>query len=277
MTQWIRIAMCGLVFCMSVFNFKFAYIVFKKKTKVFYLIIVCTITNCILEIVILLIASFNLLLPLHIAKWLILFFSMLMLCYLWIWRIRSLGGQVRFENLLIYILFSYIVVGLAIVFIFAYQFETKLSNYIMQFPTLIVRGILELFLFYLLICKINLMFEYRSTLRTKLIKKTVVWNIVAVFSEVAVVITGFYPDNKMQLDPRFGRGLSLSIRLCSFIDFYRDIVVCFNRPHSLSFQVMPSEIVGDSKDDLNYVLPVIRDSVQGSSKDSSLECTKSVS
>ena len=199
--------------------------VFKQKGKIYYLILINFLTNLAMETS-LFVLEFGIIGAVLIGVSFLVTFNLGN--YIFVLRIKSLGGRVRFDNAVDYIMYPSIVVSVCLLVIGLinisriFPIDVDIAIFT-SFSLFCIVCVIEMYLLYILFSKIMIMFDYRQLLKRKLIWKLYLYTFIFFILEFAFLFVRVYFRNKNVPEDHI-RVFSYNFRLFTVIDFYRDIL-----------------------------------------------------
>ena len=215
----------------SILGLIYVHYILKKKTKIYYLITISLIVGVLEEIITNIKNEFTIdsmtFQILLVISAIMYFFMIYSVNLLYVYRIRSLGGYIRFETESSFVPLLCLISSIIIQVMYIINLYTTLfskSFYIIT--TLIfftISIILEIFISVVLIIKILVMFDYRIRLQRLTIFKIIIYLIIITLFESSIFFIRIFYYNPNSPEGHI-RILGFVVRINIIIDFYHDVI-----------------------------------------------------
>ena len=220
-----------VIFISALLGLIYVNYILKNKTKIYYLISISLVVVFFMEILTNIknlytknSTPFQVLLVICAVMY---FFMIYSVNLLYVYRIRSLGGYIKFEKASIFVPLLCLISSIVIQIFYTVNLYTSLfseSFYIIT--TLIffaISIILEIFISIILIIKILVMFDYRQHLQRLTILKIIIYLVIIILLELSIFFIRIFYYNPNSPEGHI-RILGFIIRINIIIDFYHDVI-----------------------------------------------------
>ena len=225
-----RIVFIAIAFLMSSFGIWFACSTFPNKGRVFFLIVlglvICTLLEISKNVREMNPDDSNIYYTTLAVSALCNFYCFFVVNQLYVYRLKSMGGSVKFEQFAKYapyVILCAISILQVVYFLYIFNFVASIVFVGSSVALLSIALILEVYLCAILIQKVLVMLEYRETTQIKTILKTKMYLLGITLLELSIFfirIFYFSPDSP----EGHLRILGFLIRILIVIDFYGDII-----------------------------------------------------